>query len=213
MSLAQSVPLPGAISVTAFLPHTTRFDGGGSGAGAGAGAGSGAEPSTSRTPEHVLVVCPNDVFVLRMVPLVMQVAALVSRRPAEFEEALALCEHCHSEGVRPSQAHLATSHVPQLAHTRCVAASSDSRGEDPTDQRRLRLRVVRTGGIPWRAVATVVGGRTGEACAGLVPPAVAGGVDASVRLRPGSVWVYYVLLPTHVVLSRVFCVVPGRATP
>ena len=117
MSLAQSVPLPGAISVTAFLPHTTRFDGGGSGAGAGAGAGSGAEPSTSRTPEHVLVVCPNDVFVLRMVPLVMQVAALVSRRPAEFEEALALCEHCHSEGVRPSQAHLATSHVPQLAHT------------------------------------------------------------------------------------------------
>ena len=113
MSSAQSIPLPGAVCVLGFQAAASSGGGGhGSGAGAGAGAGAGGGGGASAGPEHLLVVCPNDLFVLRMVPLVMQVADLVSRRPPEFEEALALCEHCRGDGVRVAA--MGWTYVPRI---------------------------------------------------------------------------------------------------
>lgn len=98
MGLAQATRLPGAV-------YATKFDaldgsgqartvgdgdgdaddagdaaaGGGAGAGAGAGAAAAAGSASPRPantqPEHMLIVCPNDLIVLRMVPLVLQVRA------------------------------------------------------------------------------------------------------------------------------------------
>ena len=104
LTSAQSIPLPGAMDVVRFYPCPSNIGGSGSGSGSGAGVGVGVGAGAGQgrggvdDTEHVLVVCPRNVFVLRMVPLVMQVAALVSCRPAQFEEALALCEYSSNYG-------------------------------------------------------------------------------------------------------------------
>ena len=95
MGLAQATRLPGAVYATKFdaLDGSGRARtvgdgdgdaddagdaaaGGGAGAGAGAGAaaaGSASPRPANTQPEHMLIVCPNDLIVLRMVPLVLQV--------------------------------------------------------------------------------------------------------------------------------------------
>lgn len=65
------------------------------------------------TPERIFVFARTGVIMLRMVPVVMQVAALLSQRPPLFEPAIALCDHFRAikEGAALLTSALASHHA------------------------------------------------------------------------------------------------------
>lgn len=96
-NLAQTIPIANVVTIT----NCTVGDGGGGGASGVAGGAGGDSAAESDVPklfaperEGFVVAGLRDVYLLRMVPLMMQVAALMSRVPPDFVETLRLVEHC-----------------------------------------------------------------------------------------------------------------------
>ena len=80
-------------------------------------------------PEYLYAFVSNGVVMLGMVPVVMQVAALISQRPPEFEAALALCEHFRAIRTRVR----ALEAAQRAAQAATAAAALHARGPTSDD--------------------------------------------------------------------------------